>query len=145
MLYFLSTNIKEKRGGGWKKRGSWRAGEEGEESQSLLQKLQFLSKTCHWHLSPQKTFCHAHTSVYDSRKINLGREASPQSSCDGFSDVLINHADNEVANCCLMAKLKRQLPQWVSMNMSKDCPTGSLRRFSETFLWGLNAEYFIDH
>lgn len=59
---------------------------------------------------PQKTFCHAHQCV--CKEINLEKESNQQSSCDRFSDgVLINHTDNEVANCCLIAKLERQLPQ----------------------------------
>lgn len=112
MFYFLSTNIKEEKKKKKKKRGSWRAGEEGEERPSMAFAEAAVSfKKPVVGISPPEKILSC-TSVYDSQKIHLGREASPQSSCEGFSDgVLINHADNEVANCCLMAKLKRQLPR----------------------------------
>lgn len=76
----------------------------------LLQKLQFLSKNLSLTSSPENIL--SCTSVYAFKEINLERESNQQSSCDRFSDaVLINHTDNEVANCCLIAKLERQLPQ----------------------------------
>lgn len=130
MFYFLSTNIKE-RGKNKRELESWGGGRR--ESIAFAEAAVSFKKPVIDMFSPENIL--SCTSAYDSKKINLEKESSPQSSCDRFSDgVLINHTDNEVANCCLMAKLKRQLPQWVSMNMSKDCPTGSPRRFSETFL-----------
>lgn len=59
MFYFLSTNIKERR----EKRESWRAGEEGEKSQLLLQKRQFLSKNLSLTSFPSKHFV-MHISVW---------------------------------------------------------------------------------
>lgn len=59
MFHFLSTNIKER----GEKRECWGAGEEGEKSQLLLQKLQFLSKNLSLTSLPSKHFV-MHISVW---------------------------------------------------------------------------------
>lgn len=106
MVYFLNTNVKERE----KKERVGGMGRREGRVNCFCRGCSFFQKTCHWHLSPENIL--SCTSVYVYKKINPEKESNQQSSCDRFSDgVLINHTDNEVANCCLIGKLERQLPQ----------------------------------